>query len=125
MGYRVAPFRVYHDVAESIADHGRLLAGDPAYVQAMADRHTPDAFATDLTGVYATDPNYGTNLIALMRRYDLYGYDTATSAAAPHGSGHAAGPAAGSASAGSASAGSAIRGLGIGGLGIGGPETTE
>ena len=67
-----APFRVYHNVAESIADHGKLLATSPSYQHAMADRHLPDAFATDLTGVYATDPNYGSNLIAIMRLYNLY-----------------------------------------------------
>ncbi|MGD0609409.1 MAG: glucosaminidase domain-containing protein, partial [Streptosporangiaceae bacterium] len=39
-----AAFRVYHNVAESIADHSQLLATDPSYAQAMADRHVPDAF---------------------------------------------------------------------------------
>ena len=79
-----AGFRVYHNIAESIADHTQLLATDPSYQQAMADRHVPDAFAADLTGVYATDPNYGSNLIALMHLYNLYRYGTAASAA-PHG----------------------------------------
>jgi len=69
-----APFRVYHNVAESIADHGQLLATGPSYQHAMADRHLPDAFATDLTGVYATDPQYGSNLIAIMHLYNLYRY---------------------------------------------------
>ncbi|HEX5291584.1 MAG TPA: glycoside hydrolase family 73 protein, partial [Streptosporangiaceae bacterium] len=91
---RTAPFRVYHNVAESIEDHGRLLATDPAYRHAMASRGRPDAFATALTGVYATDPGYGSSLIALMRLYNLYRYDTATpSAALPAGA--PAGPAAG------------------------------
>ncbi len=72
-----AAFRVYHNVAESIADHGDLLASDPSFQHAMADRHLPDAFATDLTGVYATDPQYGSNLIAIMRLYNLYAYDSA------------------------------------------------
>ena len=76
-----AAFRVYHNVAESIADHGELLATGPSYQQAMADRHLPDAFATDLTGVYATDPQYGSNLIAIMRLYNLYRYDPAAPAA--------------------------------------------
>jgi flagellum-specific peptidoglycan hydrolase FlgJ len=67
-----SPFRVYHNVAESIADHGKLLATSSSYQHAMADRHLPDAFATDLTGVYATDPHYGSNLIAIMRLYNLY-----------------------------------------------------
>ena len=77
---RTAPFRVYHNIAESIEDHGRLLATGPAYQHAMASRGRPDAFATALTGVYATDPGYGSNLIALMRLYNLYRYDAATRA---------------------------------------------
>ena len=69
-----ASFRVYHNVAESIDDHGRLLARSGYYQQAMSDRTDPDRFAAALTGVYATDPNYGASLISLMRRYDLYRY---------------------------------------------------
>jgi flagellum-specific peptidoglycan hydrolase FlgJ len=79
---RTAPFRVYHNIAESIADHSQLLATGQAYRHAMAARHVPDAFAAALTGVYATDPDYGSNLIALMRLYNLYRYDSATPAAA-------------------------------------------
>ena len=79
---RTAPFRVYHSVTESIEDHGRLLATDPAYRHAMASRDRPDTFATALTGVYATDPGYGSSLIALMRLYNLYRYNAATPPAA-------------------------------------------
>jgi flagellum-specific peptidoglycan hydrolase FlgJ len=89
---RTAPFRVYHNVAESIDDHGRLLATDPAYRPAMASRGRPDAFATALTGVYATDPGYGSHLIALMRLYNLYRYDAATAPAAPPGDASTAPP---------------------------------
>ena len=77
-----AGFRVYHNDAESIADHAELLATSGYYTRAMADRTVPDAFANALTGVYATDPNYGANLIALMKLYNLYQYD-AGSATAP------------------------------------------
>jgi flagellum-specific peptidoglycan hydrolase FlgJ len=77
-----SPFRVYHNIAESIADHARLLAMSGYYTHAMADRLVPDAFANDLTGIYATDPNYGASLIALMRLYNLYRYDTASQHAA-------------------------------------------
>ncbi len=77
---RTAPFRVYRNIAESIEDHGRLLALGAAYQHAMASRHLPDAFANALTGVYATDPDYGANLVALMRLYNLYRYDPAPSA---------------------------------------------
>ena len=79
-----APFRVYHNVAESIADHGKLLATHSVYQHAMADRHLPDAFATDLSGVYATDPHYGASLIALMKLYNLYQFSASTHAPAPH-----------------------------------------
>jgi flagellum-specific peptidoglycan hydrolase FlgJ len=75
-----AAFKVYHNIAESIADHSLLLATGPSYQQAMADRQVPDAFAADLTGVYATDPDYGSNLIALMQLYNLYRYDAAAQA---------------------------------------------
>jgi hypothetical protein len=61
----------------------------------MASRHLPDAFATALTGVYATDPDYGASLIALMRLYHLYRYES---------------PAAGAAQAGGAPAGTAQAG---------------
>src|SRR6202042_3211494 len=74
-------FRVYHNVAESIADHPELLATSGYYQRAMADRAIPDAFANDLTGVYATDPDYGANLIAIMKLYNLYRFDGPTAAA--------------------------------------------
>jgi flagellum-specific peptidoglycan hydrolase FlgJ len=74
-----APFRVYHNFAESIDDHGRLLAGSGYYQQAMAVRRAPNAFASALTGVYATDPSYGAKLISLMQKYDLYQYDAGSS----------------------------------------------
>jgi len=76
-----ASFRAYHNLAESIGDHAALLATSGYYTRAMAERASADAFANALTGVYATDPHYGAALIALMRTYDLYRYDT--QAAAP------------------------------------------
>jgi flagellum-specific peptidoglycan hydrolase FlgJ len=91
-----APFRVYGSVAQSISDHTLLLATSSSYKQAMADRADPDAFANDLTGVYATDPNYGVNLITIMRLYNLYRYGAGTPAAPQAGApgGSAPGPAA-------------------------------
>jgi flagellum-specific peptidoglycan hydrolase FlgJ len=76
-----AQFRVYHNDAESIADHAALLATSGYYTVAMADRSVPDAFANDLTGVYATDPEYGANLIALMKLYNLYRFNAPATAA--------------------------------------------
>ncbi len=75
-----AQFAVYRNDAESIAGHAELLATSGYYARAMADRAYPDAFANNLTGVYATDPDYGANLIALMQLYNLYQYDTAPAA---------------------------------------------
>jgi flagellum-specific peptidoglycan hydrolase FlgJ len=117
-----APFRVYHNIAESIADHGRLLATSQAYQHAMANRQVPDAFAAALTGVYATDPNYGSNLITLMRLYNLYRYDSATATAsqpaavqAPEGAGRSAVAAVPGVSASGAPAGGAWAGGDFGG----------
>jgi flagellum-specific peptidoglycan hydrolase FlgJ len=93
-----APFRVYSSMAQSISDHGLLLATGSSYKQAMADRRSPDAFANDLTGVYATDPKYGTSLITIMRQYNLYRFDAGTPAA--HGA--SAAPSGSAASSGSA-----------------------
>ena len=87
-----AQFRAYHNDAESIADHAELLATSGYYTRAMADRAVPDAFANALTGVYATDPNYGANLVALMKLYNLYRFDASgaaggSAAAQPAGGG--------------------------------------
>jgi Mannosyl-glycoprotein endo-beta-N-acetylglucosaminidase len=80
---RTAIFRVYHDFAESIDDHGKLLATSGYYRQSMADRLNPDKFAASLTGIYATDPEYGAKLIGLMRQYNLYRYGAARPGVAP------------------------------------------
>jgi flagellum-specific peptidoglycan hydrolase FlgJ len=78
-------FRVYDNVAQSIDDHGALLATSGYYTRAMADRNNPDAFAKALTGVYATNPSYGSDLIQLMQQYRLYRYDASgTGAGATH-----------------------------------------
>ena len=93
---QTSSFRVYRSAAESIDDHGKLLATSDYYRRTMSHRRDPNAFASSLTGVYATDPEYGTKLISLMRRYNLYRYDEVTPAAsarpAPAGGGLAAGP---------------------------------
>jgi flagellum-specific peptidoglycan hydrolase FlgJ len=128
-----APFRVYASMAQSITDHSVLLATGSSYKQAMADRRSPDAFAHDLTGVYATDPDYGASLITIMRQYNLYRYDAGASAAkgsAAHGAasgstdgasaGSAHGASAGSAGSGSAGSGAAGTGSAASGAPVGG-----
>ena len=112
-----APFRVYSTVAQSITDHSLLLATGSSYKQAMADRRSPDAFANDLTGVYATDPNYGASLITIMRQYNLYRYDAGTStAAAPSGSNQGGRAPSGAGQSGSGP-GSGLAGAGLDGAG--------
>jgi flagellum-specific peptidoglycan hydrolase FlgJ len=81
---QTAAFRRYNNVAESIDDHGKLLATSGYYTQAMAERQNPNSFASALTGVYATDPDYGAKLVGLMRRYDLYRYDLSGPAVVHH-----------------------------------------
>lgn len=67
-----AKFRVYASDAESIADHGDHIAHSGYYTKAMSDRADANKFARDLTGIYATAPNYGASLIRLMTQYNLY-----------------------------------------------------
>jgi flagellum-specific peptidoglycan hydrolase FlgJ len=73
------PFRKYESLAEAFEDHGRLLATNRVYAPAMAcGINNPDGFANALTGHYATDPQYGAKLIAIMREFNLYQYDKPT-----------------------------------------------
>jgi flagellum-specific peptidoglycan hydrolase FlgJ len=74
-----ASFQIYQSIAQSIDAHGRLLARSSDYAGAMAQSKDPNAFAAALTGVYATDPSYGAKLVQLMKQYDLYRFDRATS----------------------------------------------
>jgi|SRR5271157_2214624 len=71
----VARFRKFASMAEAFDQHGRLLATAAPYAHARTLVNSPDAFADALTGVYATDPNYGTSLKRLMTSYNLYQYD--------------------------------------------------
>ena len=70
-----ASFQIYQNVAQSIDAHGRLLARSGDYATAMSRRADPNAFAAALTGIYATDPEYGAKLIQLMKHYGLYRFD--------------------------------------------------
>jgi hypothetical protein len=71
----VARFRKFASINEAFDQHGRLLATARPYAHARTLINDPDAFADALTGVYATDPNYGTVLKRLMKSYNLYQYN--------------------------------------------------
>jgi hypothetical protein len=70
-----AKFRMFDSVAAAFDEHGKLLATSSAYAAAMQQVQNPDAFADALTGVYATDPEYGMKLKWVMQNYKLGLYD--------------------------------------------------
>lgn len=67
-----AKFRKFASLSEAFDVHGRLLATSPAYAPAMKRADDPEAFADALTGVYATDPGYGTTLKYVIKTYNFY-----------------------------------------------------
>ena len=68
-------FRMFDSLSQAFDEHGRLLATAPVYKGAMKEANNPEAFADALTGVYATDPNYGFTLKWVMENYGLSQYD--------------------------------------------------
>jgi hypothetical protein len=70
-----AKFRKFDSLTQAFDEHGKLLATSPAYAPAMQQVQNPDAFADALTGVYATDPEYGMKLRWVMQNYKLTTYD--------------------------------------------------
>lgn len=70
-----AKFAAFDTLADAFIAHGRLLAGNPRYAEARKYENSPDAFADHLTGIYATDPNYGTLLKRLIDGHNLTQYD--------------------------------------------------
>ncbi len=70
-----AAFKAYHNIFESVDDHGRFLRDNPRYSAAFRTSD-PREFARRINQAgYATDPSYSVKLISLMNRYDLYRYD--------------------------------------------------
>lgn len=71
-----ARFRRFESPVECFAAHARLFhrtrGGRKIYERALSHAHDPAAFADALTGVYATDPAYGTKLRRLMQDLGLY-----------------------------------------------------
>ena len=73
--YINARFRKFDSLDDAFAKHGELLAHGRPYAHARTLLKEPDKFADALTGVYATDPNYGTLLKSVMKGANLYQYD--------------------------------------------------
>lgn len=70
-----ARFRKFGSLSEAFDQHGRLLATAGVYKAAMALARDPEGFADALTGVYATDPQYGFTLKWVIRNYGFVRYD--------------------------------------------------
>lgn len=70
-----ARFRRFASVSEAFELHGKLLSTGGRYTAAMQACNDPEAFADALTGVYATDPQYGFKLKWVMANYGLRQYD--------------------------------------------------
>lgn len=71
----VQNFADFESLTEAFEEHGRLLAQGKPYAKARMSIANPDAFAVALTGVYATDPQYGSKLISIMRANNLYQFN--------------------------------------------------
>lgn len=70
-----ARFRRFDSMAQAFELHGQLLATAAPYRAAMRLVEDPEQFADALTGVYATDPKYGTTLKWVINNYNLRKYD--------------------------------------------------
>ena len=76
-------FRKFDSIADAFDKHGEFLATRRPYANARTKLPDPDAFADALTGVYATDPHYGSVLKGLMRSANLYQYNDGAAPPAP------------------------------------------
>jgi flagellum-specific peptidoglycan hydrolase FlgJ len=68
-----ANFAKYHNFYEAVFAHGKLFHNG-YYDRAVANFKkfkSPERFAQDITGTYATDPAYGAKLISIMKQYKI------------------------------------------------------
>lgn len=73
-----AGFAAYPTPADSFTAHAKLLAENPRYLPAMAQRSDPLAFCTMLqTCGYSTSPIYALTLQTIIIQYNLKQYDGA------------------------------------------------
>jgi hypothetical protein len=70
-----AKFRKFGSLTDAFEQHGKLLATAPVYAPAMQKVDDPEGFADALTGVYATDPMYGTTLKYVIKSYNFTIHD--------------------------------------------------
>lgn len=70
-----APFRKFSSLTQAFYAHAELLATRPQYEPARAALPSIEGFCNALTGVYATDPNYGHLLMQIINGSNLTQYD--------------------------------------------------
>lgn len=63
----VAKFAKFASLTDAFDAHAKLLATSSHYAGARAHEDDPLAFANALTGIYATDPNYGSKLGSIIQ----------------------------------------------------------
>lgn len=71
-------FRVFPNLEAAFIHHGKLLGTSHYYAKARNYLNEPDKFADALTGIYATDPNYGLLLKSVMQSKNLYSFNLAS-----------------------------------------------
>lgn len=70
-----ARFRTFETVSEAIDHHGRLLANDPRYHEAMEHTSNWQDCLRTLAPRYASDPNYVRHVSQIIRKYKLDRWD--------------------------------------------------
>lgn len=75
--YVDAEFRMYENAEQSFDDHNRLLMEAGVYEPVRSASPDSTAMAHELTGRYATDPEYGKKLEQIIRKYRLTRFDPA------------------------------------------------
>jgi len=68
-------FRKYHSWQQSFDDHAKLLQNS-RYSYALQYKNNPDRYAQEIHKAgYATDPNYASKLIGIMKANNFYQWD--------------------------------------------------
>ena len=71
-----ANFAKYSSFEQSITEHARFFLKNKRYAAALKVKDDPDSFAREIQKAgYATGPDYATQLIKLMKTYNLYRFD--------------------------------------------------
>lgn len=74
--YINAPFKAYHNAAESFIDHGKMLRRLSRYAPCFRYRNDPAKFSRELQKAgYATDPHYASSLTNIINQYGLARFD--------------------------------------------------